>query len=623
MSKLAGFLYFDDHSPSAADESRIRASLQDLKGRPPAISRSHGLVMGHAEPPWDDGWESRCSTSPEGVICVWDGRLDNRAELPVPDVACDAIGPPDSAYALDAYRRRSVAGFRDLIGDWSLAIWDPRSRSVVLASDFAGVRPLHYHLTPSRLLWSTSLADLIRWTGVNEIDEEYVATFLTQGSSPHRTPYRGIYPVPPGNAVTVHASRVTKEAFWRLPAGRVTRLDDDRAYEVELRRLFEEAVSVRLKGHTVCAELSGGLDSSSIVCMAKHLKKTAAAEETKLVTFSYTHPASSEAKYFQAVERACQYPGVHLQLEEFPFVAQNQVGNAAPSWWEPRFRELSRRMAGLDSNVLLTGQLGDFVMGNIYDDSDQVADYLHNHQFFEAAREAFSWSQSLRVPIYSVLWRALRMNCSSWVAPDVASSMCDRYAHIDSLAPSFRKRVALSEYDSHHEFHWDEAPPGRRRRFRALAEMLSGRVLQAPEALQHVSYTHPFAHRPLLEFMLTIPPAVVCRPGEPRRLMRSAFSNFVPPLILKRKSKALYHIAYREALIPLATELLSRPGDLRLVEFGYVDRRSFLDRLTQFTGGVDCNESQLRQLILLEYWLCRGGASSEVPLEQAALSWVN
>jgi asparagine synthase (glutamine-hydrolysing) len=623
MSKLAGILCFGDQSPSPADEDRIRLSLESLNGFPPSIYPGDRMVMGHAAPPWDTVWDSRCSTSPEGVICAWDGRLDNSASLPAPERAGDSVHPPQSAYALDAYLRRGVAGFRDLVGDWSLVIWDPRSRSIVLASDYAGIRPLYYHLGGGSLRWSTSLADLVGWTGTHDIDEEYVVSFLTHGSAAHHTPYRGVFPVSPGNAVTIRSNRAVKEAFWELPFDRETRLKDECAYEEELRRLFEEAVSVRLKGHrTACSELSGGLDSSSIVCMAKQLATKSPGLHAELVTFSYTHPAQSEERYFHAVERACRYPSSYLQLEEFPFVAPNRVGNAAPSWWEPRFEELSRRMAALDSSVLLTGQLGDFIMGNTHDDSDQVADYIHNHQYVEAAREAFSWSQTLRVPIYSVLWRALRTNYSSWVAPDVANDVCDRYASVDSLAPGFRKRVALSKYDSHHEFSWNQAGPGRRRRFRGVSEVLSGRVLQAPEALQHISYAHPFAHRPLLEFMLTIPQNVVCKPGEPRRLMRRAFSTFLPPMVLKRKSKALYHIAYREALMPLAADLLRRRGDMRLVEFGYVDRGSFVERLTRFTGGIECNESQLRQLILLEYWLSRGGASA-VPLEEAALSWVN
>src|ERR1019366_6424758 len=186
----------------------------------------------------------------------------------------------------------------------------------------------------------------------------------------------------------------------------------------------------------------------------------------ELITLSYTHEGSTDEKYFRAVERACNLSGIHLQLEKLPFAAPNQAGGAAPAWWEPRFRKLARLMKGFGSSVFLTGQLGDFIMGNVVDDSDQVADYLQQHRFLQAAREAFSWSQSLRVPIYSILWRALRTNYSSWAAPSVAATMNDRYKHIDSLAPEFRKRVARSDDNRHSELRWQAASPGRRGRFR-------------------------------------------------------------------------------------------------------------------------------------------------------------
>ena len=308
--------------------------------------------------------------------------------------------------------------------------------------------------------------------------------------------------------------------------------------------------------------------------MAAQLKTADSGSFPELITLTYTQEGSTDEKYFRTVERVCNLSSIYLQLEEFPIVAGDRVGGAVPAWWEARFRELARLTESLGSNVFLTGQFGDFIMGNLVDDTGQVADYLQRLQFLQAAREAFSWSQSLRVPIYSILWRALRMNFSSWAAPSVATTLCDPYKHIDSLAPKFRKRVALSDYNRQGELRWQAASPGRRGRLRTLSDMLSARVLQAPERLQHVSYTHPFAHRPLVEFMLTIPPAVVCRPGEPRRLMRRAFAGLLPQPILKRRSKATYEHIYRHALVPLAAELLNRPGEMRMIEFGYVDRGS-------------------------------------------------
>jgi asparagine synthase (glutamine-hydrolysing) len=371
--------------------------------------------------------------------------------------------------------------------------------------------------------------------------------------------------------------------------------------------LFRDAVAVRLPSNApVCAELSGGLDSSSIVCMADSIAREQSDGPRKPTAFTYTHQGCADEKYVKAVERARSLTSIRLDLEAYPFVALDQPGNAAPAWWGPRFTELRRQLAGIGANTFLTGQLGDFVMGNMLDDSEQAVDYLREGHWLRAAREVYEWSQALRIPIYPLLWRALRTAYSPWTASIEAGASNDApsgYAQVHSVAAGFLKRVSLNRSERLPERSWRQARPGRRSRFRALSEWLESRTLQAPEALQHISYSHPYAHRPLVEFMLTIPPAEVCRPGEPRRLMRRAFNHFLPSAILQRRSKAAYTQVYRQALIPLATQMLLQPGQIRLVAHGYVDGPGVTERLARFLQGLDCNELQLRQLLLFEFWL--------------------
>jgi hypothetical protein len=161
------------------------------------------------------------------------------------------------------------------------------------------------------------------------------------------------------------------------------------------------------------------------------------------------------------------------------------------------------------------------------------------------------------------------------------------------------------------------APPERRKHFRALSMMLELRSLQTPEPLRHLDYTHPFAHRPLVEFLMSVPADVLCRPGEPRRLMRSALADLWPPRLRKRRSKGLFQAPMREALRPLAINLL-KGRELQLVERGFVDRASVFSRLQRLVAGLDCNETQLQQIILLELWLRNRGRSLSARAESQA-----
>jgi hypothetical protein len=258
-------------------------------------------------------------------------------------------------------------------------------------------------------------------------------------------------------------------------------------------------------------------------------------------------------------------------------------------------------------------------MGNITYDSGQVTEWLAKGRFGRAAREAYAWGRSEQVPIYPILWRAIREAWFSWVPsanPNDAVGAIPASTE-DSLVEGLHTRFESYERERSADDPSGHAPPGRRLRFRSAATVLQSRALQAPEALQHISYTHPYAHRPLVEFMLTIPAHVVFGPEQPRRLMRRAFAGLLPPLVLGRKSKASYMSMYRGALMPLATALLQSPAEIQLVEHGLVDRRSLIGRVEKFTQGLDCNETQLRQVLLLEFWLRNHMASSH-SLESAA-----
>jgi len=601
---IGGVFYFDFRPVPETDESRLQQARPRCSIHPIQLSSAPGLLMSQAPSRFDSLDNQTRAVLPDGSFCCWDGRLDNRESLFL--ALSSEVSRPgfDSAMAaLRHYQAEGTAGLRNLIGDWSLAIWDARSKSVVLASDYAGIRPLYYRRKTDRVYWSSSLSDLVAWTGAAALDEEYAALYLMSRAVPRLTPYAGIHPVPAGHAVRISPQAFSIEPFWRLPVHQELRLEDQRDYEEGLRTLFREAVQVRLpSGSPACAELSGGLDSSSIVCMSHRLLPP----PSKPVTFSYLHPGSRDEPYIRAVERACNLEGIHLDLQDCPLVTATQAGGAAPGWWEPRLAELARRMESLGAGVLLTGQLGDFIMGNLGDDCEQVADYLQQRRFGPAMREAFAWSQAIQIPVYSVLWRALRTAWFSWTAPmisDPFSGPPGRFTKLDSLTSRMRALVPPAGAEPAGREEWQGAMPSRRRRFRMLSHTLQGRILQTPEPLQHLSWSHPFAHRPLVEFMLTIPPGQVCRPNEPRRLMRRAFATLLPPPIVNRKSKAVYEQPFRQALLPLAAMLLAEPGKIRTVESGFVERDTLLERLQRFSQGLDCNEFQLRQILLFEFWL--------------------
>jgi asparagine synthase (glutamine-hydrolysing) len=541
-------------------------------------------------------------------ILAWDGRLDNRDDLltRLKDLLIRG-DTSDAALALAAFERWGTSGFVHLIGDWSAVVLDLANRTVVLASDFAGVRPLYYCRQGTRLSFSGSLESLVEATNMSELDHHYMAGLLMFGGCPNHTLYQGIYSVPPGHAVCVSAAGATTQQFWSLPMGDTIRYASERRYEEELRMLFREAVAVRMRtGSTVLAELSGGLDSSSVVSMASELIRSGSAGDSRLNTVSYLWPGSLDEAFIHEVESFCGIEGVHISTLDDPFMTQTLVGGAMPEAFAPLRRSVAAVARRMNAQVFMTGQIGDLILGNWFNDSLQITPHLRSLRIGRAWEEGLAWSKILGVPVYSILWRALQ----AALPPALASSA--GYADRDgsyapkstetSLIPSFCQRIGLFEPGKFFSDVWIEARPERRKHFRALSRLLELRTLQAPGELQHLDYTHPFAHRPLVEFLMTVPTDVLCGPGEPRKLMRRALSDLWPPNLRKRRSKALFSTPWHHALQPLARDLLAE-RHLQVVERGLVDRASLLARLERLSAGLDCNESQLQHIILLELWL--------------------
>jgi asparagine synthase (glutamine-hydrolysing) len=543
-------------------------------------------------------------------VLAWDGRLDNRDELILRLDGSLRSDRSNQSLALAAYERWGASGFVHLVGDWSVVIRDAVKRRMVLASDFAGVRPLYYNLRPEGILWSTRLESLVEATGISELDEKYAAGFFTFGGWPNRTPYKGIHSVPPGQALCVTERETVIEPFWALPIRDSIRYRNQHRYEEQLRALFQEAVAIRLQTDApVLAELSGGLDSSSVVGMASHLIRSGSVAAPRLVSVSYIWRNSLDEPFSRDVEEFCDIEGIHLSTHDNPLITETNVGNAVPKGFELLWRSASAAARRLGARVLLTGQNGDLMMGNWWDDSTQVAAPLRHFHIVRAFQEALAWSKGAKVPISRVLWRALRTALPPALAPSasvLSDSSCVPKCAATSLLPSFSERTGLFEKDSFFSTAWRYAPPERRKHFQALAMLLELRSLQAPEPLQHLDYTHPFAHRPLVEFLMSVPADVLCGPGEPRRLMRRTFSELWPSKVRKRRSKGFFNAPWLEALRPLAKDLLKR-RQIEVVERGFVDRASFVSRLQRLVAGLDCNEPQLRQIILFEFWLRQRG----------------
>jgi len=267
--------------------------------------------------------EKQPHISPSGAVITWDGRLDNRADL-ISDLRDSlTVNSTDVAIVAAAYEKWDANCLGKLIGDWALSIWNPGKRSLVLAKDPIGTKHLYYSFDDKQLTWSTILDPLVLFAGKTfEICQEYIAGwFAIMFPAAHLTPYVGIQAVPPSSSVLLRPGKCIVSKYWDFDPGKRVRYRADAEYEEHFRSALATAVQRRLRsGHPVLAELSGGMDSSSIVCMADVVIAQGQAQCPRLDTltwFDESKPYWGELPHFTKVEEKRGRTGHHINAAAF------------------------------------------------------------------------------------------------------------------------------------------------------------------------------------------------------------------------------------------------------------------------------------------------------------------
>src|SRR5437899_3844003 len=260
-----------------------------------------------------------------GEVITWDGRLDNRTEL-IHEMSSSVVAErTDVAIVAAAYEKWGDKCLAKLIGDWALSIWNPVNRSLLLAKDFVGTRHLYYSFDDHHITWSTILDPLVLYAGKTfKICEEYVAGWMAMYPAAHLTPYSGIHAVPPCSSVILRPGKrgvnCVVARYWDFNAKKRICYRTDAEYEEHFRIALSTAVRRNLRSDCpVVADLSGGMDSSSIVCMVDLVIARGQAEVPRLDTISWydasyddIEPDTNELLWVVKVEEKRGKAGLHL-----------------------------------------------------------------------------------------------------------------------------------------------------------------------------------------------------------------------------------------------------------------------------------------------------------------------
>jgi asparagine synthase (glutamine-hydrolysing) len=253
-----------------------------------------------------------------GVTLVFNGEIYNFRELraPLESVGVRFRGHSDTEVILQLYLAQGSAMLARLNGIFALALWDPRDRSLLLARDGAGVKPLYVARLSQGVLFGSEMKSLLTCGGLDRaIDPQAVWSHLTYLWAPgEQTMLRSVRKLAPGHALRIEGGRVVREwQFYELPYPAAQPFGGDAAAAARaVRQALDTAVERQMVADVeVGAFLSGGLDSSAVVALAR---RHAAGGRLACFTIETTHSTADEgfAEDLPYARRVAAHLGVDL-----------------------------------------------------------------------------------------------------------------------------------------------------------------------------------------------------------------------------------------------------------------------------------------------------------------------
>jgi asparagine synthase (glutamine-hydrolysing) len=494
------------------------------------------------------GWQPM--STPDGRYhIVYNGEIYNYLELrrDLERLGHRFRSTSDTEVLLLAYASWGIAAFRRLVGMFALAVLDSQQRTLLLARDFFGIKPLYYARWRDGHAFASEIKALLDLPGVGRtINPHRLYAYLRHGTTDH------------GAGSLLREVRQLPAAHWlELPMDGQPLADPVRYWDLDLsarsdlslpaaadqlRELFLESVRLHLRSDVpVGVALSGGIDSSSIALSVRHL--TGPSQE--LHTFSYIadDPRLSEEHWVDlagtaagaVVHKVC--PSVDDLAQDFERLVTAQDEPFGSTSIYAQFRVFQRAQQ-VGVKVMLDGQGADELLGGYRGYlAVRLASLLRQKRWAEASaffRRASTWPESGR--------RWLAMSTVGHFVPTRLQPSARRLVGRD-LLPDWLNARWFAERGVGVGTGLATSGTGELREalYRALSEANLPALLRYEDRnsmIFSIESRVPFLTPALADFLLSLPEAyLIDADGASKAVFRRAMRGIVPDAILDRREK--------------------------------------------------------------------------------------
>jgi asparagine synthase (glutamine-hydrolysing) len=514
----------------------------------------------------------------------------------------------DTETIVHAYEAWGEGAFERRRGMFGIALWDRTRRTLLVARDRSGIKPIYYAEHSGRLLFGSEIKSLLVAGVDRSLDLAALDHYLTFLYTPRDgSIFRGVRKLPPGHLLRWDGGQVTVKPYWQLPVAETFSGTESEAADA-LHAVLRDAVKSHLVSDVpLGAFLSGGIDSSLVVGLMSEVSAT----PVRTFSIGFDEPQFDELEHARKV-------AAHFHTDHHEFVVRPDGlsildrliqhfdepfadSSAIPTWY---VCEMARRYV----TVVLSGDGGDELFGG-YDR------YLPHPRVAAFDRLPIPASRAVASAVWPLLPHGTRgKNFLRHVTRD------DRGRFIDASAffqPD--EKAALYTPDVLKNVEIDAAERALGTQFEGLDGLpFASQMMKfdfrtyLPEdvlvKVDRMSMAHsiesrvPLLDNQVIDFAARLPATMKIRDGRRKVLLKEVAARLLPPDIVHRRKQGFgvpVGVWFRGTLRDTFGDVL---GSQRARERGYF-RQPFIDRVLQeHLSGVRDHTMRLWQLVVLELW---------------------
>jgi asparagine synthase (glutamine-hydrolysing) len=628
MSAITGIFYRDGRTVKPEIIKKMKDKLSHRGPDGSAIWCDGPIALGH-QMLWTTP-ESLHEKLPfhdekAGLVITADARIDNRKELSEELDIEDKEFISDSYFILKSYEKWGDKCPEHLLGDFAFAIWDENEEILFCARDHMGVKPFYYYISDEGVFFATEMKALFT---IDEIpsklnEQKIIFHLMAMNLDKLCTFYEKIFSLTAAHYIKIDRINNSKIKYWELDPESKILMDSDEDYINSFREIFEEAVNCRLRSaFPIGFELSGGLDSSSVVCTAKKILNNKSSV-TELNTFSWVFdefPEVDEREYIQKILDTGDIKSHFLHCDQISPLEEMEtiLWYQEQPFYSPNMSlkwKLYRKMQENDIRVLLSGNGGDEIISH---SGKYLTELIFTFKWIKAINEIYFFSKNynasffklfLNMGIYPLIPVYLKNYVKKWIFPLIGKKI-NKFNSYDCfiLNKGFAKNFGGKEYLKEFKEGFTKENNAAKNHYFEINNFSHQYIMEMLDRTSSpfsIEPRYPFFDKRLVEFCYAIPTEMKFKFGWNRYILRAGMDNILPKEIQWRSRKKYFDPIFKRNLLLFEKDLLEDIffNDSKIIE-DYVDLSLIKSIYEEYSSGNKVNASIYIWLVtILYFWL--------------------